>query len=347
MGDIVHCFPALNDAAAQGVRFDWVVEEGFADVAARHPAIDRVYSIALRRWRKRPLRSLTEFTGFIRTLREQRYDRVLDAQGLLKSAVIARCAQTSKRMGLAANSAREPFASRFYDTTFEVPWKQHAIERLRVLFAAALEYQVDLNELTATSLAGDNAASTQQVAAQDSAGLPVVLLQGTSWASKEYPVQGWQQLCLELAARGATAVQLISSNASEHDRARGVARALGGQVPGFEAPAPEPLGRVVDRIAGAGLVVGVDSGLTHLAAALGVPTLGLYGPTSAELTGARGTKAYNLASGFDCAPCMQRECSYRGASRMIAGQPVTPACFAQWSAGELLDAVAADWPPRS
>ena len=341
MGDIVHCFPALDDAAEQGLRFDWVVEEAFADLAAKHPAIDRVYPIALRRWRKRPLRSLAEFIGFLRTLREQPYERVLDAQGLLKSALVARGAQTSNRLGLAANSAREPIASRFYDQGFEIRWEQHAIDRLRLLFAAALDYEVDLNQQSATSLVLGDAS------AQSGAPAPVVLLQGTSWASKDYPAQGWQQLCIELAARGAATVQLISSNASEHDRARAIAQAVASQVPGFEAPAPEPLSRVVDRIAGAGLVIGVDSGLTHLAAALGVPTLGLYGPTSAELTGARGPKAHNIASGFDCAPCMQRQCSYQGAAQTIAGQVVTPACFAQWAASELLDAVAADWPPRS
>jgi len=344
MGDLVHCFPALNDAAREGYRFDWVVEEAFTDLAARHPAIDQVYPISLRRWRKTPLASLAEFSGFVKRLRETRYDRVLDAQGLIKSGVITRIANAADRRGLAANSAREPLGTRFYDSHVEVDPGQHAIDRLRVLFAAALEYQVDLSQTQPTDLRTAVASSGEGAAEPSPAARPVILLQGTSWASKEYPAQGWCQLARELARRGHRELQLISSDVREHSQARAIAAAVRADVPQLQTPAPEPLSQVIDRIAGASLVIGVDSGLTHLAAVLGLPTIGLYGPTSAELTGARGPLARNLVSEFPCAPCQKRECAYRGEPQRMAGQVVEPACFAQLSAGELLDSVTDIWP---
>ena len=355
MGDLVHCFPALSDAARQGHRFDWVVEEAFVDLAALHPAVDEVYPISLRRWRKTPTASLAEFAGFVRHLRQKRYDSALDAQGLIKSGVITRIANAADRLGLAANSAREPLGTKFYNKHFEIDRGQHAIDRLRLLFGAALSYQVDLSETqpidlragalspSAAPIEPPSERSTQRGLAQR----PVILLQGTSWASKEYPVQGWCQLARELARRSDRELLLISSDASEHSRAREIAASVRTEVPQLQTPAPEPLMQVIDRIVGASLVVGVDSGLTHLAAVLGLPTIGLYGPTSAQLTGARGPLARNAASDFACAPCQKRECSYHGEPQTMVGQVVRPACFAQFAAGELLDSVADVWPAES
>lgn len=349
MGDLVHSFPALTDAARQGYRFDWVVEEGFVDLATRHPAVDRIYPIALRRWRKRPLASMGQFRKFRRDLQGQHYAKVLDAQGLVKSAVVARLAQTDSIVGLATNSAREGLASRFYNERHEISWQQHAIDRLRLLFAAALSYEVDLSKIDATQLAPVEETHAIQGSSADPARSSVVLLQGTSWPSKEYPPQGWRELVVELAARGESDILMLSGNTTEHARAKQIARSLENSStqtasgPLLQTPMPESLSTVIDRISNASLVIGVDSGLTHLAATLGVPTLGLYGATAVQRTGARGPKARNMVSSFGCAPCLQRQCSYRGAAQSIKGEAVQPACFAQWSATDLLDAVADVW----
>lgn len=368
MGDLVHCFPALTDAAQQGYRFDWVVEESFVDLAARHPAIDRIYPIALRRWRSRPLVSMSEFWRFRQTLRERRYALAVDAQGLLKSALVSRFAQADLVAGLAKNSAREGLASRFYQRRYEISWQPHAIDRLRLLFAAALNYEVDLSEPAITELVAPDSnvpgsragIESHAVRRRDAALGSVVLLQGTSWRSKEYPAEGWRQLVIELIRRGTADIQLISSNAQEHCQARAIVDSIVASTPAstpastaasikaarVQTPEPEILSAVIDRVAQASLVIGVDSGLTHLAATLGIPTLGLYGATSASRTGARGPKAHNMVSEFPCAPCMQRHCTYRGAEQKIAGQVVQPACFARWSAAQLLDRMADVWPSR-
>ena len=90
LGDVIHTLPALTDAqrAIPGIQFDWVVEEGFAEIPAWHPAVAQVIPVAIRRWRKHPLQTLRsgEWRRFKARLRETHYDLVIDAQGLLKSA---------------------------------------------------------------------------------------------------------------------------------------------------------------------------------------------------------------------------------------------------------------------
>jgi heptosyltransferase-1 len=117
MGDVIHALPALTDAmrAIPGIRFDWVVEEAFQEIPAWHPAVDRVIPVALRRWRKKPLKALIsgEWRRFKRALRERQYDLVLDSQGLMKSAWLAQKAR-GPRAGFDKKSAREPLASWFY-----------------------------------------------------------------------------------------------------------------------------------------------------------------------------------------------------------------------------------------
>jgi len=143
LGDVVHTLPALTDAARAipGIRFDWVVEEGFAEIPAWHPAVSQVLPVAIRRWRKHPLRTWRsgEWARFKQRLRETRYDLVIDAQGLLKSAWLTRYV-SAPVAGLDRDSAREPLASRFYDRRYAVAKDQHALERVRQLFAKALGY---------------------------------------------------------------------------------------------------------------------------------------------------------------------------------------------------------------
>jgi len=317
LGDVVHSFPALSEAQNHGFRFDWVVEEAFAGLAAQHPAVDRVIPFALRRWRREGLRGLRALWQFRRELAGMRYSRVLDAQGLIKSALVTRSTGAAERFGLASASAREPASARFYTRGFDVSWEMHAIDRLRALFAQTLGYSVDL-ESSAPSV---SAFETQAEAGQPS---PVVLIHGTTWPSKEYPEAGWRALVAALLQEGHR-VQLLSGSSAEHTRA---VRLCGHQT-GASAPAPGSLLTACQRISAAGAVIGVDSGLTHLAAVLGRPTVGLYGATDARRTGVRGSNAIDLASNFNCSPCLRRECSYSGPLELLAGEQAQPPCFAR------------------
>lgn len=136
LGDVVHTLPALTDAARAipGIKFDWVVEEGFAEIPTWHPAVGKVVPVAIRRWRKNLWQTIKsgEWRRFKQSVRAEKYDLVIDAQGLLKSAWLTRYVKAPVA-GLDKNSAREPLAARFYSRRLAVARGQHAVERVRQL----------------------------------------------------------------------------------------------------------------------------------------------------------------------------------------------------------------------
>src|SRR5690606_9274786 len=146
LGDIIHSLPAVTDAwrAKRDLRFDWVVEEAFTEIPAWHPAVDRVIPVALRRWRKSPWQAWRsgEYRRFKQELQAEHYDLVIDAQGLIKSGVISRIAK-GLTVGLSTRTIREPLATLFYNMVYAVPWQQHAVERVRDLFARSFNYSLD------------------------------------------------------------------------------------------------------------------------------------------------------------------------------------------------------------
>ena len=338
LGDIVHSFPALSEAASHGHRFAWVVEEGFAELAATHPAIDRTHAIALRRWRHNKLASLRPFVEFVQELRGSNYVRVLDAQGLLKSALVTRLSGAAQRTGLSAESARESVASRFYSNKIVVSWQLHAIDRLRQLFGAALGYPVDLEQRIAVKLRGVGLPrpANAEAGLNSKARQQLTLIQGTTWASKEYPLAAWQQVASAFEALN-WRVQILSGSVQEYDRAQKIAANLK-SADAVAALAPGSLLAAAEALASSDLVVGVDSGLTHLAAVLGVPTVGLFGPTDAQRTGVRGKAVSNLSSNFSCAPCLQRTCSYAGQPVRLDDVDISPPCFAELSVERIVAA---------
>jgi heptosyltransferase-1 len=326
LGDVLHTLPAVSDAAAAlpQLRCDWVVEEGFAEIPAWHAAVARVIPVATRRWRRAPFVVAGEKRGFVRRLREHAYDLVLDAQGLLKSALLARFAR-GPRCGFARECAREPLAARFYDSQVSIPPDLHAVERLRRLFARCLDYP-------APSSAPDYGIPNGAPGAPSGL-IPdrpyLLFLHGTTWASKHWPDRYWGQL-LDLAANAGYQVLLPWGNQTEFARARRLAqdRALARVLP---ATTLTELRALLRASQGA---VAVDSGLSHLAAALGVPCLSLYGPTDPDRTGAVGNRQRWMAARFPCAPCLERICRYRDPS------PVTPACYHDMSAKRVWDTLA-------
>jgi len=321
LGDVVHALPAVSDAAAQGIRFDWVVEEAFSAIPARHPAVDTVIPIAWRRWRRHLWAERAALGEFIGRLRETRYDLVLDAQGLIKSAAVTRCARAPVKAGLARAAAREGAAAFAYDRRVPVPWGVHAIDRLRMLFAGALGY-----------------AAPEPARALDygirAPGSPLrrcVLLHGTTWESKHWPEPFWLELA-RLARAAGYEVALPAGSPAELARARRIADVTNAVDAAGAAGAVVwdrlPLADLMNLIGDSALAIGVDSGLTHLAAALDVPTLALYGSTDSVLTGCRGSRARSLQADFPCAPCLSRACSYRGAPQEWQGIRAEPACYA-------------------
>jgi heptosyltransferase-1 len=310
LGDVVHTLPAVTDAAAHGVRFDWVVEEAFADVAARHPAVADVFPVGWRRWRRSLATSRHELGAFVARLRQRNYDLVLDAQGLIKSGLVAALARGSDKAGFSSDSAREGAAAAFYEHRYRIPRRHHAVDRLRALFAAAMGYAIP--DGLDFGIAGAGAATST-----------CVLLHGTTWDSKHYPEGMWVDVCASATAAGLQ-VAIPWGNDEERRRAERVAAAADADAVVWPRSG---LAELMDRLTQAALVVGVDSGLTHLSAALGVPTVVIYGSTDGSLTGCRGRSVVNLQAAFPCAPCLQRSCGYDGEEQHWRGAAVRPACY--------------------
>lgn len=290
MGDVIHTFPAVQDAlhAQPNIRFDWCVEEPFASIVALHPAIGTIHRVALRRWRKQLASPATwrEGRALRNALRAARYDLVLDAQGLLKSAFVAKLAG-APIAGFDKASAREPSAALFYDQRYGVPRDLHAIERTRRLFALALGYEPDLSVLDSGIAvpSGNSPIPTGRVA---------TLLHGTSREDKKWPVQEWIATAELLVGQGFTPVTTWSN-----DKERAVAGTIGKAVPATLVVPKSPLSEIASLIGHSTLVIGADTGLTHLAAAFGLPTVAIFLTTEPGLTGPRGQYASTLVAHGD------------------------------------------------
>jgi heptosyltransferase-1 len=285
LGDVVHNLPVVTDLRANfpNAAIDWVVEEAFTDIVGLHPGVRHTIPVALRRWRKSLLDGSTwrELLAFRTRLQVESYDRVIDTQGLLKSALIARMAR-GRRCGYAASSAREPLAARFYDAVFEVPGNLHAVERNRRLAALAACYAVA--PAPAYGIAVPPAPTPD--------GPCVVLLTATSRDDKLWPEDCWVALGCRFHERGLRCL-LPAGNAIERERAARIAA----RIPQALAMPPASLGELARQLAAARIVVGVDTGLVHLAAALGRPTLALFAASDPTLTGVlAATPTINLGS---------------------------------------------------
>lgn len=301
LGDVIHTLPALTDAAhaIPGIRFDWVVEEGFAEIPSWHPAVDQVIPVAIRRWRKNVWQTIKsgEWKAFKQRVRERKYDLVIDAQGLVKSAWLTRYVKAPVA-GLDRYSAREGWASRFYDRRLSVATGQHAVERVRQLFAMALAY--DLPEGI-----GNYGLDLERLQLPPAAPY-VVFLHGTTWATKHWPEAYWRELA-ERMGRRKLEVRLPWGNPAEKARADRIAQGLNN----CQVLPKLNLAGVARVLAAAKACVAVDTGLGHLAAALDVPTISLFGPTNPGLTGAYGRTQIHQASDWPCAPCLQKKCTYK------------------------------------
>jgi len=285
LGDVIHTLPALTDAVRHhpDISFDWVVEEGFAEIPKWHPHVQHVIPVAWRRWRKNLPEAWRQkqLQQFYTALRQTRYDKVIDAQGLLKSALMTRLTH-GLRCGLDYHSAREPLASLLYQQRYAVARNQHAVTRTRQLFAQALGYAIPTDE-------PDYAIRAHFDLNEVDTRKNILLVHGTTWETKEWPETSWIDLATHCVAAG-WHVQIPWGNAQEKARAERIAASS----PGIEVLPKTSLLALATLLLQAKAVIAVDTGIGHLAAALSVPTISLYGPTDPAKIGARGNNQLHL-----------------------------------------------------
>ena len=287
LGDVIHNLPVVNDIHTHfpNAEIDWVVEESFADIPRLHPQVNQVFTVAMRRWKKYIFSQKTwhEITKFKKLIQQNQYNAIIDTQGLLKSALITRCANGVKH-GYDKSSIRESLASYFYDKTYNISYQQHAVTRNRALVALSLGFAAPTN-------APDYGISAPKCELT----LPekyIVALHSTSRNSKLWPTQYWADLGKQLAQQNLSLVLPWASD-KEHLRAQAIAKEVQGSIVLPQLNIRELSGVIANATA----AIGVDTGLSHLATALNRPVVAIYTDTMPVLTGVMAgahTKAINL-----------------------------------------------------
>ena len=309
LGDLLHTLPAISDAVAAepGLIVDWLCEEPFADIARLHPAVRNVIVSGRVRWKKEGLngKNIKERIGLIRKLRSEHYDLIIDAQSRIKSARLGLLCRGTL-VGPSAHTATDKETRFMYKRSFRVDISQGAIESYRQLFAQALGYNH-------SGLPQFGITKNQWPEASLSASNNLIFFHGTTWESKHWPENKWIDL-LAIAKEAGEEVLLPWSSEAEKARAeRLVESAAWGTI--LPRLSLWDLAGVISKCKGA---VGLDTGLSHVAGAIGIPVVGIFGSTNSVLTGVKGALAKNLSAAIECAPCMLKVCPINA---------TTPPCY--------------------
>jgi len=306
-GDIIHALPALEDLRArpEHPEIHWLVDTRYRFVTEVFPAGVHVHALPLKspdRWR--------EGWRVIRALRRCRFDAVLDLQGLIKSAVLARLIGTPV-FGLDAEHLRERAAGWLQASTPVHPEERHVIQQLRRVAAAPFapdpappESPLPLVAPRAPCTETMRQAGAQTLVAWGVHAPFAWLHAGGGWATKQLPLPTWQAVAKGLAARGIT--PLIGwGNTVEHETAQAIAKAVPDAIVARARLDITPLCGV---LAAADVAIGPDTGVIHLAAALGAPTVSFWGPSASWRSGPAGPRHRHVESHPACGPCFQRRC---------------------------------------
>ena len=302
LGDLIHALPALSDAqdARPRIEFDWVVDENFQEIAGWHPAVKGIITTNHREWRGALTRAETHgsISKTIAQIRASEYDLVIDGQGNFKTALLSLFAK-GPRAGFDSRSVREWVAHLAYQRRFPASKNAHAIERLRRLFAAALDYPMPASP--------PDFRIQRERFVKPKVDLPadyLVFVHNASWKTKLWPERHWTEL-IKKSVQAGFRVLLPWGNAQEEARAKRLA--LGSEVQVLPKLSLSEIGYVIAK---ARACVCMDTGLSHLAAALDVPAVTLYGSTDSGLIGASGASQVHLKSDLPCSPCRSKTCRY-------------------------------------
>ncbi len=301
LGDLVHALPALSDAmnAIPEIEFDWVVDQNFQEIPLWHPSVRKIFLTNHRTWRKKIFSKKTkeEFSLLYKQLHNQKYDLIIDGQGNIKSGLLSLIPK-GKRAGWDRTSTPEWGSHFFYQKQCKASKNLHAIERLRLLFASALEYpapttpahyQIDPSKLKSPSL---NLPSSY-----------LIFVPIASYGSKLWPDYHWIEL-IKKASQEGLFILLPWGNLKEKERAEKLA--ISKNVIVLPRLSLNEIGYLISK---SKAMVSVDTGLSHIAAALNVPTVTLYGPTDPKLTGTIGKNQYWITPPAPCAETCKKACS--------------------------------------
>ena len=289
MGDLMHALPAITEAKHQinNITFDWVVDKSFSSVPKWHPSVENTIETNHREWKLNLFssQSRNEMKKVLNKIDESEYDLIVDMQNNLKSAFLSFMCNSSVT-GLDAKSAREYPAHLAYEKKIMVPKAMHAIQRQKQLLASALGYKTD-TENTDYGISKANFKKPLDMPSNNYA----ICVQNASWITKQWPIESWKELLRILEKRD---INLLfpSGNQEELDRANEICsvseKALALEV--------LPLNEIAFLIDNSEFTLCSDTGLAHLSAVVGTPSLTLYGPTDTRLIGTYGENQNHFVS---------------------------------------------------
>ncbi len=292
LGDVVHTLPVVHDilAAMPDAHIDWVLEKSFAPLLTLAPGVARIIPCELRRWRKSwwTAQTRTEWRAFKADLQAHPYDAVIDLQGLTKSALVSRLARLS-RQGKRYAMANQTDGSGYEAPTrwaaavaIEVEPHVHAVARARRVAAMALGYGVkSLKDTPDYGLDMPQGQSENTRSAPENGAKKIAFMHGTSRQDKTWPVANWVELGQRLIASGHH-ITLVHGSAAELLSSQAIAAQLGDQSTVLPLLSLDALTQELATCQGA---IGVDSGVSHIAVALGLPHVQIYNFDTAWRTG--------------------------------------------------------------
>jgi heptosyltransferase-1 len=324
IGDIIHTFPAIIDAKRNinDLTIDWLIDENFEAIPSllnysqNNKIINQIISIPLRKTKKN-IKNIKNLLFNLLKLRSQKYDLIIDAQGLLKSAIIAKYIKSNKIAGFNWSSCREPLASCFYNYKFNIERQLHAITRIRKLFSLALNYKIDIDKETYidSGLNKQYFSKLPELVAKKIDNY-IVFLHGTTWETKYWDPKYWHQLNQLLAAKNIYVV-VTFSNLKEQQ----FVEQLAANSTNVVVLPKMNIEQIACMLANATAVVAVDTGFAHLTGALNIPIVTIYGATCTYKSAVAGNNSINLQSQYHCSPCLSKICLEYKHKRSLTKQP--------------------------
>jgi heptosyltransferase-1 len=313
MGDILHALPVLDylKQASPGSEIDWVVEEIFADLLRCNPLIAHLHTVRFKKWKKKPfsLATITEISAARSGLLKRNYDLVIDIQGNIKSGMVAWLSGCPRRVGFSRAMAQESMNALFINREVAgMPEDRHITDQyLRIADASfGLKFNgLQLN--TDVYTPPDDDLAVESLIRDYRQGSPLILIHtGTTWQTKFWHEAGWIELGRKIFSSFPAAVLLFSwGNESECSAAGRITAALGRQTVRLEKLSLMRLASLVKKV---NLVIGGDTGIVHLAAAAGTPTVSYYRASDGQRSGPRGEQHAVVQAPMPCARCFRTRC---------------------------------------
>lgn len=330
MGDVLHALPVLDylKQASPGCEIDWVVEEAFADLLSGNPLISRLHTVKFKKWKRKPFSrdTLNEILNTRSGLTKRAYDLVIDIQGNIKSGMVAWLSGCPRRVGFRRSAAQESLNALFINRRIALrPEDRHITDQYLRIAAASFDLEfngLQLHTDIRTRPEDDLAADALVKRCRENG--PVILIHtGTTWQTKFWYESGWVELGRRITSSFPGSILLFSwGNDSERSAAERITTAVGARSVQLEKLSIMRLAALVKKV---DLVMGGDTGIVHLAAAVGTPTVSYYRSSDGLRSGPRGRQHAVVQAPMPCARCFRTSCEKDGECR----ESITPELLLQ------------------